>query len=84
MADVVNFKGNKVMLMLWFNLCFTFVYRPNDSRMLVALGESYEKLNSVQQAKKVSKFCYNLISYIRPYFVHTNWTGFTGTNFTVK
>lgn len=30
--------------------------RPNDSRMLVALGESYEKLNSMQQAKKVS-FC---------------------------
>ena len=31
--------------------------RPNDSRMLVALGESYEKLNSMQQAKKVS-FCF--------------------------
>lgn len=27
-------------------------FRPNDSRMLVALGESYEKLNSMQQAKK--------------------------------
>ena len=35
-------------------LALFVVYRPNDSRMLVALGESYEKLNSMQQAKKVS------------------------------
>ena len=27
--------------------------------MLVALGESYEKLNSMQQAKKVSSISYN-------------------------
>lgn len=28
-------------------------YRPNDSRMLVALGESYEKLAQQVEAKKV-------------------------------
>lgn len=28
-------------------------YRPNDSRMLVALGECYEKLNQLVEAKKV-------------------------------
>lgn len=28
-------------------------YRPNDSRMLVALGESYEKLSQQAEAKKV-------------------------------
>ena len=27
--------------------------RPNDSRMLVALGESYEKLSQQVEAKKV-------------------------------
>ena len=26
--------------------------RPNDSRMLVALGESYEKLEKIQESKK--------------------------------
>lgn len=30
-----------------------FFYRPNDSRMLVALGECYEKLNQLVEAKKV-------------------------------
>ena len=30
------------------------VPRPNDSRMLVALGESYEKLSQQVEAKKVS------------------------------
>lgn len=28
-------------------------HRPNDSRMLVALGESYEKLSQQAEAKKV-------------------------------
>lgn len=31
-----------------------FFHRPNDSRMLVALGECYEKLNQLVEAKKVS------------------------------
>lgn len=31
-------------------MCFC---RPNDSRMLVALGESYEKLSQQVEAKKV-------------------------------
>ena len=30
-----------------------FLFRPNDSRMLVALGESYEKLSQQVEAKKV-------------------------------
>lgn len=30
-----------------------FFLRPNDSRMLVALGESYEKLSQQAEAKKV-------------------------------
>lgn len=30
-----------------------FKSRPNDSRMLVALGESYEKLSQQVEAKKV-------------------------------
>uniref|UniRef100_A0A8C9EN85 Cell division cycle 23 n=1 Tax=Pavo cristatus TaxID=9049 RepID=A0A8C9EN85_PAVCR len=35
---------------IWFGeLLF---YRPNDSRMLVALGECYEKLNQLVEAKK--------------------------------
>lgn len=29
------------------------ICRPNDSRMLVALGESYEKLSQQPEAKKV-------------------------------
>lgn len=29
------------------------ICRPNDSRMLVALGESYEKLSQQVEAKKV-------------------------------
>lgn len=32
---------------------FKFFFRPNDSRMLVALGESYEKLAQQVEAKKV-------------------------------
>lgn len=32
-----------------------FSLRPNDSRMLVALGECYEKLNQLVEAKKVSE-----------------------------
>lgn len=30
-----------------------YISRPNDSRMLVALGESYEKLSQQVEAKKV-------------------------------
>lgn len=37
------------------NVCC--VYRPNDSRMLVALGESYEKLSQQAEAKKVGDDC---------------------------
>lgn len=37
------------------NVCC--VYRPNDSRMLVALGESYEKLSQQAEAKKVGDNC---------------------------
>lgn len=29
-----------------------YIFRPNDSRMVVALGESYEKLERLQEAKK--------------------------------
>ena len=29
-----------------------FSFRPNDSRMAMALGESYEKLERLQEAKK--------------------------------
>lgn len=32
---------------------YAVFYRPNDSRMLVALGESYEKLSQQAEAKKV-------------------------------
>lgn len=32
---------------------FLYIFRPNDSRMLVALGESYEKLAQQVEAKKV-------------------------------
>ena len=31
------------------------LFRPNDSRMVVALGECYQKLNRVEEAKKVVK-----------------------------
>ena len=31
---------------------FVIHYRPNDSRMIVALGEAYEKLERLQEAKK--------------------------------
>ena len=30
----------------------TYCFRPNDSRMVVALGETYEKLERLQEAKK--------------------------------
>lgn len=33
---------------------WSLIFRPNDSRMLVALGESYEKLSQQVEAKKVS------------------------------
>lgn len=33
-----------------------YISRPNDSRMLVALGESYEKLSQQGEAKKVGVF----------------------------
>jgi Flp pilus assembly protein TadD len=29
------------------------LFRPNDSRTVVALGECYQKLNRVDEAKKV-------------------------------
>ena len=29
-----------------------FISRPNDSRMVMALGETYEKLDRLQEAKK--------------------------------
>lgn len=38
--------------MNYFNAASYFC-RPNDSRMLVALGESYEKLAQQVEAKKV-------------------------------
>lgn len=34
-------------------LCGFVCFRPNDSRMLVALGECYEKLSQQIEAKKV-------------------------------
>lgn len=37
---------------IYFIILFIFC-RPNDSRMLVALGESYEKLSQQAEAKKV-------------------------------
>lgn len=39
--------------MLQCNFFNFFFFRPNDSRMLVALGESYEKLAQQVEAKKV-------------------------------
>lgn len=56
---VVHLACSSVFIAVMFwrkfsKVCFVFGFRPNDSRMLVALGESYEKLNSMQQAKKVS------------------------------
>ena len=30
----------------------SFCFRPNDSRMIVALGESYDRLERLQEAKK--------------------------------
>lgn len=41
-----SYTGQAIMYILF--------YRPNDSRMLVALGECYEKLNQHIEAKKVS------------------------------
>lgn len=38
---------------IYINTCWFFFLRPNDSRMLVALGESYEKLSQQAEAKKV-------------------------------
>ena len=34
--------------------------RPNDSRMLVALGECYEKLEWLQEAKKCYRKAHNI------------------------
>lgn len=34
------------------NISMIFWHRPNDSRMVVALGETYEKLERLQEAKK--------------------------------
>ena len=40
-------KGNRPL-----NSLLMF-FRPNDSRMVVALGECYQKLDRVEEAKKV-------------------------------
>lgn len=53
-----------------------FLSRPNDSRMLVALGESYEKLSQQGEAKKVGVLwksetlvsCSRLIEFV---FIHS-------------
>lgn len=39
---------------------YDLFYRPNDSRMLVALGESYEKLSQQAEAKKVGCSHYSI------------------------
>lgn len=41
----------------FFLKLYAVFYRPNDSRMLVALGESYEKLSQQAEAKKVGDNC---------------------------
>ena len=38
---------------IYVHFVITLPFRPNDSRMWVALGESYEKLKRSQEAKKV-------------------------------
>ena len=36
-----------------YSPCYvTYNFRPNDSRMVMALGEAYEKLEHLQSAKK--------------------------------
>ena len=41
---------------LVIKICFAILmlnfFRPNDSRMAIALGECYEKLDRLQEAKK--------------------------------
>lgn len=46
---------------------WSLFYRPNDSRMLVALGESYEKLSQQAEAKKVVSACQWTIISLVPY-----------------
>lgn len=41
------------MVIICFDIAMIYICRPNDSRMLVALGESYEKLSQQVEAKKV-------------------------------
>lgn len=42
------------------HLCCVCI-RPNDSRMLVALGECYEKLSQQVEAKKVNSYDYSAL-----------------------
>lgn len=51
MLNTSSPKHNTVALQ-WL-MKWSLFYRPNDSRMLVALGESYEKLSQQAEAKKV-------------------------------
>jgi tetratricopeptide (TPR) repeat protein len=51
---------------LFVNVCLLTVLfvnlsaRPNDSRMVVALGECYEKLDRLQEAKKCFRKAHNI------------------------
>lgn len=47
--------------------CFSGLCRPNDSRMLVALGECYEKLNQLVEAKKVRGVRFTVEKQVGPY-----------------
>lgn len=49
--NVLIFYGHKWSYLIWHTVIY--LCRPNDSRMLVALGESYEKLSQQVEAKKV-------------------------------
>lgn len=33
-----------------------FLFRPNDARMLIALGDTYQNIEKIDEAKKVKVF----------------------------
>lgn len=52
-----SYYKNSTKFYLFFLRMNAVFHRPNDSRMLVALGESYEKLSQQAEAKKVGDSC---------------------------
>lgn len=55
---IIQLFGSSFYMLQYMSVYF---FRPNDSRMLVALGESYEKLAQQVEAKKVRR---NLCTYL--------------------